>query len=111
MDDEILIQVTSLIEKQMGKYRKPITRETCLENDLGISGDDAVELLLAYSKKFSVDISKLDIRKYFMPEGDTILSSLIGSKERKEKQLTIGDLAKGIIAKQLNEEIINSEAT
>lgn len=78
-----------------------------MEKDLGITGDDAVELLLDYGKKFDVDISKLDLRKYFMPEGDTILSSLLGKAESKEKELTVGDLEKGIMAKQLNEQIIN----
>lgn len=110
MSEQILNQVISLIEKKMGKYRKPITRETCLEKDLGVSGDDAVELLLDYGKNFNVDISNLDLRKYFTPEGDTILPSILrsvtGKKESKAKELTVGDLEKGIIAKQLNEEII-----
>ena len=104
MGDEVLEEVTSLIEKQMGRYKKPIVRETCLEKDLGISGDDAVELLLDYSKKFDVDVSKFDIRKYFTPEGDTLLGFLSGKKGKKE--LTVGDLEKGVMAKQLNEDII-----
>jgi len=101
MNDEILNQIISLIEKQMGRYRKPITREACLEQDLGMTGDDAVEFLLDYGKQFSVDMTKLDIKKYFMPEGD-----VFGISPHKEKELTVGDLEKGIIAKKLNDEMI-----
>jgi hypothetical protein len=102
MSDEFLKQVLGLIEKKMGRYKKPITRETCLEKDLGMTGDDAVEFLLDYGKKYSVDLTKFDIRKYFMPEGD-----VFGMSSHKEKELTVGDLEKGIIAKQLSEEIIS----
>lgn len=111
MSEKILNEVISLIEEKMGRYRKPITRETCLEKDIGMTGDDAVEFLLDYGKKFNVDLSGFDIRKYFTPEGDTILPMFIrmftGKKELKQKELTVGDLEKGIIAKQLNEQVIN----
>lgn len=113
MSDKVLNEIIKLVEDKMGKYKKPIIRETCLEKDLGISGDDAVELLLDYGKKFNVDMSSLDLRKYFIPEGDTILPAVIrlfsGKKKIKEKELTIGDLEKGVIARQLNEEIISEK--
>src|SRR5690349_12205963 len=108
MNEETLDQIIDLIEKKIGRYKKPITRGTCLEKDLGITGDDAVELILEYGRKFKVDISELDLKKYFTPEGDTILSTLLGKSEVKQKELTVGDLEKGIMSKQLNDEIINS---
>jgi hypothetical protein len=111
MSDEILDQLISMIEEKVGK-RKPITRETCLERDAGLTGDDAVEFLLDYGKKYNVDLTEFDIRKYFTPEGDTILPMIIrmftGKKELKEKELTVGDLEKGVIAKKLSEEIISN---
>lgn len=109
MNDEILNQLISMIEEKVGK-RKPITRETCLEKDQGMTGDDAVEFLLDYSKRYNVDLTGLDIRKYFTPEGDTIFPMIIrmftGKKEPKEKELTVGDLVNGITAKKLNDEMI-----
>jgi hypothetical protein len=102
MSEEVLEQVISLIEKKMGRYRKPITRKTCLEKDLGMTGDDAVEFLLDYHKKYNVDLSKFDIRKYFMPEGD-----VFGMSSHKAKELTVGDLERGIIEKQLTDEMIS----
>ena len=105
MSDEILKQVIGLIEKKMGRYKGPITRETCLEKDLGMTGDDAVEFLLDFGKQYNVDLAKFDIRKYFLPEGDT----MFGISNDKQKELKVGDLEKGIIAKQLNGEIISQE--
>jgi len=112
MNDVVQNQIIGLIESKMGKYEKPIASSTCLEKDLGITGDDAVELLLDYGKTLNVDLSKFDIRKYFTPEGDTILPSIIrlftGKKEAKSAELTVGDLVKGVLAKRLDEEIIAS---
>ncbi|MCX8019428.1 MAG: DUF1493 family protein [Chitinophagaceae bacterium] len=79
---------------------------------LGITGDDAVELLLEYSQKFNVDISNLNLKRYFTAEGDTILPAIIrfftGRKDPKESELTIRDLEKGVLLKRLDEEVINS---
>lgn len=111
MEDKHLIDVIALVEAKIGRQKAQIARETCLEKDLGLTGDDAVELLLEYSQKFGVDISKLDIRKYFTPEGDTILPGIIrfitGKKNPKDRELTVGDLEKGILLKKLNDEILN----
>jgi hypothetical protein len=110
MSEEILDQLSSMIGEKVG-IRKPITRETCLERDAGMTGDDAVEFLLDYGKKYNVDLTGLDIRKYFTPEGDAILPMIIrmftGKKELKTKELTVGDLEKGIMAKRLNDEMIS----
>jgi hypothetical protein len=80
MEDQLLRSIVVLIEAQMGTYKMPITRDTCLEKDLGIIGDDAVELLLAYSQEFDVDVSKLNLGKYFTPEGDTILPAILSMR-------------------------------
>jgi acyl carrier protein len=112
-DDKILNQIILFIKEKMGNYDRALTSKTCLEKDLGIIGDDAVELLLEYGKKFDVDLSNLDMRRYFTPEGDTILPSIIRvftlSKEPKVSELTIGDLVKGVQAKQLNQKMIENQ--
>jgi acyl carrier protein len=105
MGKDIFVQIVKLIEKKMGRYKKEITRGTSLERDLGISGEDAWELLLEYKEEFGVDISKFDFNKYFSPEGDTVLSFLFG-RTQDARGLTIGDLEKGIIAKRLDEDVI-----
>src|SRR6516225_8445920 len=46
-----------------------LTLGTRLEEDLGITGDDAVELLSGFAERFGVDMARLDIHKHFGPEG------------------------------------------
>jgi hypothetical protein len=46
-----------------------LTSETSLENDLGITGDDAVDLLKRFSEQFEIDMRKLNVSKYFESEG------------------------------------------
>jgi hypothetical protein len=112
MSESLINEIRILIEKKMGKYKRELNADTKLEYDLGITGDDAVEFLIEYSNKFNVDVSDFNIAMYFMPEGDTVLPAIIRfftrKKALKQKELTIGDLEKGIVAGNLNEEVINT---
>ena len=40
-----------------------------LEEDLGVSGDDAADLLEAFSTRYSVDLSSIRPHRHFWPEG------------------------------------------
>ena len=57
--------------------------------------------MIYFIKKFNVDILNFNIKKYFMPEGDSILSNfirnLIGKSDPKENELTVGHLEKAVI--------------
>lgn len=112
MNDEIFEKIKLMVIDKMGKYRKPLVRDTTLEKDLGMSGDDAVEFIFEFSKRFSVDISKFEFKRYFFPEGDFILPAIIrsfaGRKNPKQGELKLGDLEKAVIAGRLDEEIINN---
>ena len=112
MNDEIFGKIKLLVEQQMGRYKKPLLRTTTLEKDLGMSGDDAVEFILEFSKLFNVDISKFEIGKYFYPEGDSILPALFriftGEKNPKQMELNLGSLENAVLAGRLDDEIINS---
>jgi acyl carrier protein len=105
MHDEIFIRLKNFIIMQSWEYDFPLTRTTTVENDLMITGDDAVDFLVAYGKEFNVDLSNFMAADYFDGEGMDIL----GLRDSKKKKiLTIGHLENGIIAGRLNEEIINS---
>jgi hypothetical protein len=115
MNDELFSRIVKLIEKQMGRYKRPLNRDTMLEKDLGMTGDDTVEFLLDFSKEFNVDLSNFKISRYFYPEGDTILPAILrtatGKPDPKEAELTIGHLENAVYAGKLNEEIINKRPT
>lgn len=112
MSDEIFNKLKSFVIKQAAVEDEEVTREAGIEEDLGVYGDDAVELLIAYGKTFNVDVTKFMAADYFSAEGDPILPAIIrfltGKKKKKDKILTVGHLEKGILAGRLDEEIINS---
>jgi acyl carrier protein len=107
MSDEIFDKLKSFLVKQAAVEEEEITRDAQLEDDLGVTGDDAVDLLIAYGKTFNVDVTKFMAADYFSPEGDSILPAIIrmftGKRKRQNKILT-----KGIIAGRLDEEVISS---
>jgi len=53
-------------------WRTPLERlepQTKLEEDLGITGDDAWELLQKFGERFDIDLASLEFYKHFGPEG------------------------------------------
>lgn len=121
MNDEILERLKAFIYNQGLGYtlpfpllfkRKSISRDTQLEGDLKITGDDSDEFIVAFGKEFGVDVKNFRIGDYFGDEGDPILPAIIrpllGKEKRKTKTLTVGHLLKGIEAGRLDEEVINS---
>lgn len=59
---EFISQLTSIqIEK--------ITDDKDLDNDLGVAGDDAWELIEEFSEKFNVDLASFEFSKHFTSEG------------------------------------------
>ena len=120
MSEEIFDRLKKFISEQGFGYtlpfpllfkKKEIKRETAIEKDPGITGDDSDEFLIAFGKEFNVDVSQFPIGNYFDDEGDPILPAIIrfltNKKKRKTKELTIGHLEKAIIAGRLDEEVIN----
>jgi acyl carrier protein len=111
MNTDLFSELQEFIVNKGGVDYAEVTRDAKLEEDLGIYGDDAIELLVAYGKKFSVNISNFKAADYFSPEGDIILPALFrmitGKKKKKTKYLTIEHLEKGILAGTLDEHVIN----
>ena len=89
-----------------------IDENTRIEKDLRITGDEAVEFFIAYSKRFNIDVSKFMFGDYFNGEGfdfSPILEALkLKKKSKPKKVFTVGDLIKGIEAGRLDEEVLNS---
>lgn len=112
MNDDMFNKLKSFIIEETGVEENEVTRETRIENDLGITGDDAIDFLLAYGKAFHVDVSKFMAADYFDGEGYEILPTIFrmftGKKKKQNKILTVAHLEKGILAGRLDEIIINS---
>ena len=62
------------------QWRVPIatlTPHTSLVDDLGIGGDDAVELMEAYVERFSIDCQGFNFDDYFPCEGFDLIGIII----------------------------------
>jgi acyl carrier protein len=101
-DRNLFESLVSFVRLRSREFKKSITRETLIEDDLGVTGDDAAELILEYSKKYNVDISNFIFTKYFNEE------SSVFTMEKRIWPFTIGHLEKAVIAGRLDEEIINN---
>ena len=84
-----------------------INKESKLEEDIGITGDEAWEFFNAFSKKYNVDISNFLMYDYFKAEGSDFLEFFGLKKKKVKKFLTVSNLVQGIKAGILNEEVIN----
>lgn len=84
-------ELFKLVRKYSGE--KNLNLDDDLEWDIGVTGDDAFELLLEYRDKFDVDISTFEFNDYFFDEGRNI--SLLFrrlTRSYNKKRLTIRDL-------------------
>lgn len=99
-------QLKEFVIRQSAVNDEEITRETEIEDDLGVYGGDAVDFIIAFGNEFNVDISQFSIREHFSDEGDIILPALIrfftNTKKREKKSFTVGHLEKAIISGKLD---------
>jgi acyl carrier protein len=70
MDNNLFEQIKQFVIFERGKYRFTLTFETTLEGDLHITGDDAIEFIVAFGKRFNIDVSNFDFVRYFGGEGE-----------------------------------------
>jgi len=58
MKNEIVEKLKYFVIRQSCAENEILTNATKIEVDLGVHGDEAFEFLVAYGKKFSLDVSK-----------------------------------------------------
>ncbi|MEQ3663794.1 DUF1493 family protein [Olleya sp.] len=76
-----------------------ITPTTSIEKDLGITGDDAVDLLTKFGNEFHVDVSNFEFKKYFQEEGSWVfgwLSNIFGKEDPIRIHLTMDKLEEAV---------------
>ena len=103
MNEEISSELELLITKHWGTFKKKLTPDNSIEEDLRITGDDVYDFLLDYSKTFAVDLSNFIFTDYFNTEGWALFS-----KYKKLKEFTLGDLEKGIAAGRLDQNVLSN---
>lgn len=97
------VELVSFVRNEIGEDKMPIARDTLIENDLRVTGDDAEELIVAFSKKYNVDVSQFLFTKYFYNEAELF----VFFSSKTIAPFTIGHLEKAIVAGRLDENVIN----
>ena len=99
---DLFEKISEFVLRERGKYKKALTRETTLEKDLKITGDDSVEFIESFGKEFNVDVSQFDLAKHFVSEGTFALLKLtLFGIDTGNPQITLGDLEKAVEKGQL----------
>ncbi|MFT4092864.1 MAG: DUF1493 family protein [Niabella sp.] len=83
-----------------------LTRATRMQEDLGIKGDDADNIIYEFSKAFNINIDNLDLSNYFTGYNEDIISiikGLINRKSLKKYSLTLGDLEEALSLGELSD--------
>jgi len=68
MENNNSIKVKEFIAAYWNKPLDKISDETRIEDDLGITGDDAYEFMEEFQKKFDVDLTTFKFDMHFGPE-------------------------------------------
>lgn len=98
--EEIFEKIKQFAAKQASISNKNLNRQTRVEQDLGVTGDDAIEFIIAFGKEFNVDISRFKFENHFRPEGIDvigIIGTLFGKKKITKRHLTLGNLEEAVI--------------
>jgi acyl carrier protein len=88
-------RLINLIREEIGEFKKQFDSNSQIEDDLGITGDDAIELILKISKEFKIDITEFEFEKYFHPEPIFFINNF------KTLPLTILDIENAIVSGKL----------
>ena len=82
--------VKTFIQDATGTQDLTLTPATSLEEDLGVTGDDAVRLLQDLAARYHLDLTHLRFDKYFHPE------PFIGVTYRVVAPFTVGDILRAV---------------
>lgn len=68
MSRNLFDQVADFVAHETGVRRERIAPETLVEDDLGCTGDDALDLITDFSREFRVDLEDFRFDFHFGPE-------------------------------------------
>ena len=94
--------ILALIPEQMYSNLKVIDGNLELEEDLGITGDDADIFLNKFSQEFNVDINEFRVADFFDSEFEGGFKNLLrflfknAFRKSQDRRITLGDLAEAI---------------
>ena len=94
--------LVSLIRKEISDEDILIEEYSLLEEDLGITGEDAYDLIISFSKTFNVNIDNFSFSKYFNEEPSPFLTM-----PYTLRPFRVRDLLKAIESGKLDDDTFN----
>jgi len=99
------MDVRQFVHEYAGVPKDEISEHTILQKEIGLEGDNAGEFMVAYSKKFPVDLEAFDFNKYFDLEGGFnpiyfVHLLLVKPDRLKKKDITVSNLADAVVARK-----------
>lgn len=97
---DIESKVIGFVSDELKIDKSKLDYDTRLFHDLGVDGDDAIELIEGFARKFDVNVAGFPYEKYFGLEVSfspfSIISRLLG-KQRKFQPLCVSDLVNAAV--------------
>lgn len=69
MNSELMNDLVQFTINISGNESDHYDLNTDIEKHIGITGDDATDYMLAFAKRYNVDLSDFDFDRHFDPEG------------------------------------------
>jgi hypothetical protein len=91
--EEALQMTIRFIAREWPIDPQKLTPETRIERNLGITGDDAYNLMCKFFKEFTIDGAKFNFDDHFNSEGWTLS---LAHLRKKRRDITIEDLGRAI---------------
>ena len=83
MNMALLNEVTAFVAEYWWEPKGGLSAETSINDDLGMDGDDGLEFMEEFSRRFAVDLAAFPYDNYFGPEASATPISLIASALRR----------------------------
>ena len=105
MKDETWERLEVFAREELGRPlfggRLDLQPTSRLEEDLGLTGLDAVEFIDNWAKTFNVQVHDFPYRRYFGPEGQELLSSILGLFSKHFRRPPLVPLTLGMLAEAM----------
>lgn len=81
-----------------------LSLQTDVGRDLGVDGDEGIDLMLHFAARFAVDLARFDAAEHFGPEAAfnplALLRPSWWRARRRMRPVTVGDLVRAAVMKR-----------
>jgi acyl carrier protein len=95
-------EVAAFLASSCSVPRRKLQATSCLQTDIGVDGDEAAELMLAFAERFQVSLEPFEFQKYFYDEWSLVNPiCLVGRLLCRSRKIpvTVGDLVESADAR------------